>query len=631
MTNPRELLSQHWRFYFNSSHDDWGSDDMMTLRSAVQKYLNDHRESSVDREANNGYARKTTLLLFLSRLLIFKYCMSVPGSSKSFTSARWALLQVCPHVLYKDMFNALFLKLLNLQHHGELPLSLLIRNVYEDAKDRLVERGCLPKIKDDTRLLLVHDEAQVLGDEFNGSFQSTTSTNSPRPLLFPILHAFRDIGQHQLTLITCGTGLSINTLFWIQSSGSGLKDSSTNFEDDQSKLALDEHLPQEAVDMLFNKFAGRFRPAIAAERVIESNDPGAWKKTIEAAEDRLVSWAHRNIKGNLCYEISRLHDKHNKYKDQLVEAIDSMLGLLMYQRCMFGIHDLVLKEVDPQLVEHAFGRIKIIRGRAVTVMDEPFVSKAAENYFAAIDPYFAREVRKRMGCVLERFMMKVFSETFNTRPLSEWPHQPPISDMCPALVGKVEIVGWREPGLEQGTTHAMMSMEEFMDTHVNHGSTRNNMPVAPFFFPKPKPSGPDLVFFIRIDGARLVPVFVQMKLHQGSSNFSERDWNDALSTVSAAKIEGHAKNFRKYCPDNVYISMIVAYPTKWTDKLPAHSELPKDPSGVQQVVINISDDNFGDIFPQEHVEFIDRLKNARKRSTDDDDSNDEDCSKKKRS
>lgn len=133
---------------------------------------------------------------------------------------------------------------------------------------------------------------------------------------------------------------------------------------------------------------------------------------------------------------------------------------------------------------------------------------------------YKREVRKRMvkstaieqGCVLERFMMKVFSETFNERPLSNWPHQPPISDMCPALVGKVEIVGRREPGLEQGTTHGMMSMEEFMDAHVNHQSTRNNLPVAPFFFPKSKPSGPDLVFFIRIDDDRVVPVFVQVRL-----------------------------------------------------------------------------------------------------------------------
>ena len=149
--------------------------------------------------------------------------------------------------------------------------------------------------------------------------------------------------------------------------------------------------------------------------------------------------------------------------------------------------------------------------------------------------------------------------------------------MCAVLVDMAEIVGWKEPGLEQGMTHAMMSMEEFMEAHVNHGSTCNNMPVAPFFFPKTKPSGPGSVFFIQIDGAQLVPVFVQMKLYEGSSNFSERDWNDALCTVSAPKIEGHAKNFRMYCPDNVYISMIVAYSTKWTDKPPASSELPKDP------------------------------------------------------
>ncbi|KAG0093255.1 hypothetical protein BGZ93_007948 [Podila epicladia] len=131
------------------------------------------------------------------------------------------------------------------------------------------------------------------------------------------------------------------------------------------------------------------------------------------------------------------------------------------------------------------------------------------------------------------------------------------------------------------------------------------MPVVAFFFPKSKPSGPDLVFFIRINGARLVPVFVQMKLHQGSSNFSEKHWNDVLSTVSASKIEGHPKTFHKYCPDNVYISMNVSYPTKWTDKLSTSSELPKDSSDVQQVVINISNNNFGAIFSQEHVKFID--------------------------
>ncbi|KAF9090917.1 hypothetical protein BGX27_002117 [Mortierella sp. AM989] len=99
-----ELLSQHWGFYFNASNDDWGSGDMMTLHSTIQKHLDDTKGSFIiDRQANNAYARKITLLLFLSRLLIFKYCLGVPGCAETFTSARWTLLQVCPHVLFNDL------------------------------------------------------------------------------------------------------------------------------------------------------------------------------------------------------------------------------------------------------------------------------------------------------------------------------------------------------------------------------------------------------------------------------------------------------------------------------------------------------------------------------------------------
>ncbi|KAG9064270.1 hypothetical protein KI688_003458 [Linnemannia hyalina] len=532
-----ELLFQHWGFYFNAADDDWGSGDMSTLHSVVQRHLDDTRDSTtVNRQANNAYARKTTMLLFFSRLLIFKYCLNVPGSSETFTSARWALLQVCPHVIFKDIFNKLFRRIVKLRRYGESDLWDVVCDLFDETKQCLIEYGGLPKVDDDTKLLVIHDEAQVL-----------------------------DVGGDTLTLVTCGTGLSINTLFWVQSSGSGTKDSSTNFEhmefpgwtdlesikayisrlrkclmDDESKLALDEHLPQEAVDMLFEKLTGRYRPATLA-----------------------------------------------------------MVDILVAPR-------LVLRQVDPLLVERAFGRIKILHGRAVVVVDEPFVSKAVENYFVATDPYFKKEVRRIMrsstasaqGSVFEQFMMSVFSETFTRRPLSEWPHQPPISKMCPALVGKVEIVGWREPGVEQGTTYKNVSMQEFMDAHVNHQSVQNNKSVAPFFFPKSKPSGPDMLFFITINGCRLVPVFVQMKLHQSSSTFSEKDWNDALSTVSAPKIESHAKDFQ-------------------------------DTSGVQQVVINVSDDNFGEIFPKDHVEF-DRLKNVRKRSAEDDDGYGDDHTKKQR-
>ncbi|KAF9084991.1 hypothetical protein BGX29_002225, partial [Mortierella sp. GBA35] len=376
--------------------------------------------------------------------------------------------------------------------------------------------------------------------------------------------------------------------------------------------------------MLFKRPVGRFRPvSVAIEKIVEGIEQGAWQFAIEGTEDKLVSWTHRNVKGNLCYELRRLHDKCNKYSDQFVESIDNLLILLMFQRCMFGVDKLVLKDAEPRLVERAFGRIKVIQGHAVTALDEPFVSKAVENYYIARDPYFKKEIRRQMrlstsgpdqGSMFEHFMMSVFSETFNMRPLSEWPYRPPISEMCEALVGKVKIIGWRDSGLEQGTTHKNMSWSSSW-TVISTTSQLGPTNLSPrFSSPSPMDSGPDVVFFIRIDGTRAMPVFVQLKLHQKSSSFSENSWKDALSTVSAPKTESHTKDFRKYCPENVYISMIIAYPTKWTSKLLELPDAIIDSSGVQQVVISVGDYNFADIFPKNHVEFIDRLNSAGKRS-----------------
>ncbi|KAG0219493.1 hypothetical protein BGX31_011294 [Mortierella sp. GBA43] len=168
-----------------------------------------------------------------------------------------------------------------------------------------------------------------------------------------------------------------------------------------------------------------------------------------------------------------------------------------------------------------------------------------------------------------------------------------------------------------------MSMGEFMDAHVNNHSTRNNIPVAPFFFPKIKPSGPDMVFFIRINGRKLVPVFVQTKLHQSSASLNKRAWNTALATVSASCIQDHVKDFRNFCPDNIYISMVVAYPMRCSSTLPPVNVPKIDANGVQQIVIRVGDTNFGQIFPKEHVKFIDRLKNTGKRVADDSDNDDD--------
>ncbi|KAF9178381.1 hypothetical protein BGZ51_007824 [Haplosporangium sp. Z 767] len=644
-----ELLSQHWGFYFNASSDDWGSSDMSTLQSDVQNYMvKTQTPNTVDREANNAIAKKMTYLVILSRLLILKYCLNVPGSSETFTSARWTLLQVCSHVLFKDIFGLLFGDVCKLRHYDIGDLMDLVRKVFEETKARLVQHVGMPKFEKGTKLLVVHDEAQILGELFDGSFKSMSPSESPRPLLSPVLHAFRDIGEHQLTLVTCGTGLSINTLYWVQSSGSGLKDTSSTFQyiefpgwtnqesikayisrirsclvDDDSRRTLDERLPQGSIDMMFERLRGRFRPIVAAiERIIEGNGQDTWQVAIKDTEDKLVSWSNRDVKGNLCYELHRLHEKCNKNSEQLQDSVESILGLLLYRRCMFGDEKLELDQAMPELVERAFGRIKVVGRHVMTVLDEPFVMKAVENYFSAKDPYFRKEIQRRMqlsdsasdhGNTWEYMMMSVFSETFKERPLSEWPHEPPISEMCAALVGDIEIVGWKELGLEQGTSFKHMSMEEFMDAHINHKSMRNNKAVAPFFFPKPQLSGPDMVFYIQVKG-RLFPVFVQLKLRQ---DFSAKEWKDALSTVSAEKIESHAKEFLKYCPEKTYISMIVAYPAKWASKLQSRPDIKFESDGIRQVVINIGDRNFDKIFPKKHVEFIDRLKNSGKRPVED--------------
>ncbi|KAI9234797.1 MAG: hypothetical protein BYD32DRAFT_464032 [Podila humilis] len=85
----------------------------MALHSTVQKHLNDTRDSlTADRQLNNAFARKITLLLFLSRLLIFKYY---------------------------DLFNELFRKLRRLVDHHDRYLSDYVSDAFEDVKDALLD------------------------------------------------------------------------------------------------------------------------------------------------------------------------------------------------------------------------------------------------------------------------------------------------------------------------------------------------------------------------------------------------------------------------------------------------------------------------------------------------------------
>ncbi|KAF8923290.1 hypothetical protein BGZ47_004878, partial [Haplosporangium gracile] len=157
----------------------------------------------------------------------------------------------------------------------------------------------------ETKLRLVVDEAQIFGDKGSMLFQSSFTEDDLRPMLSPILNGLRKAGdEKELTIIYCGTGLSIRTLHWALSSGEGVKEyGSSTFpyiefpgwrdpdsvqafinrmkewlQDDVSKRMVDALIPPAAVVMLHKRLTGRFRPIVAAiEGIIKTGVPDTWE------------------------------------------------------------------------------------------------------------------------------------------------------------------------------------------------------------------------------------------------------------------------------------------------------------------------------------------------------------------
>ena len=549
----------------------------------------------------------------------------------------------------------------------ELDLMGAVRSEFQATRHLLEEhgrQGGLPSFSNRDRLLVVHDEAQILGDRWNGRF-SSIFVEGDRPLLSPILSGFRKISANNLTLITFGTGLSIYTLDWTRSAGSinkstrPLTGKNCGFEymefpgwtgresieayvaglrcllpTEDARQALDRLLPSEAIHAITERLVGRFRPAVTAiEKTIARSEPDGWKGALDDTEARLVSYDYRSEPGNLCHEIVCLE---NKYRDNLsileeLQTVEEVLGLLLFQRHMFGADRLVFEEAVPELVERAFGRIKIIDGTARTVLDEPFVLKAAENYFRMRDPDFVKTMKSWVqqsdraqahGYAWELMMMSVLIEVFETRAFSDWPHELLITSQCAKLTDKAMIVGLDEQRLQRGISHEHISMEDFMEAHAKNNSLRQGQPVPPFFFPKAKPSGPDIVFYIRVKD-NLFPVFVQLKLRQV---LTTKGAKSAPKTVSAPMIEAHVEDLDRFCPtDKTYISMIIAYPATVAAKLPPRPDFaynlrprpdPK-PECLKQVKVIIDKSNINKIFPQSHVDFLDGIKGPMKRQAED--------------
>ncbi|KAI9240571.1 MAG: hypothetical protein BYD32DRAFT_458743 [Podila humilis] len=191
---------------------------------------------------NTAFARNMTLILFLSRILVLKYCLQVPDCRRTFSSASWAIFQVCPH-MFQDVFMELFRKLYDQLKERTISVSVMEsvgRDELLSVRENLVAHG-YPNFSGGTKLRLVVDEAQILSDKGSELFRSSFTETDLRPMLSPVLNGFRKAGdQRELTIIYCGTGLSIRTLHWALSSGEGVKE------------ARSETFPYELVALPYN-------------------------------------------------------------------------------------------------------------------------------------------------------------------------------------------------------------------------------------------------------------------------------------------------------------------------------------------------------------------------------------------
>lgn len=175
-----------------------------------------------------------------------------------------------------------------------------------------------PNFSSESKLRLVIDEAQILSDKNPTSFASSSSERDPRPMLSPVLQAFQLSGtRYELTIIYCGTGMSIWSPFLAMGYGSDIKECGseifpsfefpgwTNPDSIQSYIGrVKEQLPDDEmrrmVDTLIppKRLTGRFRPIVTAiESIIET---GKWETAIDNTETMITTWKDRDRRRNMC-------------------------------------------------------------------------------------------------------------------------------------------------------------------------------------------------------------------------------------------------------------------------------------------------------------------------------------------
>ncbi|KAF8924661.1 hypothetical protein BGZ58_001574 [Dissophora ornata] len=619
-----EMLSKNWGFYFNGSTTDRGSQDLarfLELVHRTKRYGNRDFESNIHILA---------LGLVLSRVIILEQCLNIA----------------------EHLFALLFMSIADVIHRHSIDISLMgsfVRTRFSEFRQRLLKLTLsTPSQHVGYKILLVVDEAQNFGKMDFGAFPSegqvaaSSFDDYQRPVLSPLVHGFYQIsGDHShFCVVTCGTGLCILDMNWLEDSAPVTKGYTENLgpftdfqgwesleqvqiyrdlvrrslPDEQARRIFDTRVPGEAVSELFARLRGRFRPIVSAiERMIcARNGQSDWKKAIQDTEETLISIDRQfQGKGNIPYDIDRMLHHVATHPSQYAkyQRIQTVLELFVLEHYLHG-NPVILNAQEAPLVEASVG----------TVLDEPFALRATVNYFRKGDPdfhgaicnLFSLESRNdsALGSTWEMAVLPSLVHVFHNKILSETSPVPLDAVRCDSLLNsRATIVGLGEHML--GIDHSGMLLSEFLEAHVENGSRSRNddSQVPAFYYPTETPSGPDVVFVLRFDKRGLCPVFIKLKL---PVFMDSGEVLKAFATVKADAVQHHLgdSKLETFCTvsPKKYLGVVIAYPTE----LPSLEGSFADTS-PQCISLKIDENNIHDLFPEAHVNVLDRLKRVERK------------------
>ncbi|KAF9199838.1 hypothetical protein BGZ49_009999 [Haplosporangium sp. Z 27] len=559
-------------------------------------------------------------------------------------------------------------------------VQILVQERFDELKNKLCSHklyGRSNHIENKYKILIIVDEAQILGDKEHGSYIESkppeAKNDSERPLLSPLMYGLFMVSanDNDFCVIPCGTWLSIYDMRYLSDSASWLRNhpekpipftefdgwgvfanvkryckhicSSLPNKDAKAKFVL--RVPEEAMQELYRRLRGRFRPIVSALELMladqGTNNKEIWKGAIARTREKLESAAlEHNKNGNLCHQIRVMLERVAMYPARYkgFEDIDLTLRMFVCEQYLHG-NPLLLDNLQAPLVEASVGRILKFGNQLKTVLDEPFALQAALNYYDGQDPGFTNTVGfmntvratwnivpgpSVHGSHWELAIMDTLIHIFHNKILSETPlfsTSNPCQDLT--LGTRASIVA--ATCNRRGINHNMMSLEKFLESHIEHGSLSEGQKLPPFYLPAIKPSGPDLVFVLKFEGDVYYPVFVQLKLRHGLSSAQAVH---ALETVQEEAVEGHLNNHPKkqkkpskiyrlseFCTNGKYIGVVVCYPK---DLSSFEGDLIEIVDGtnivndVQQVSLTIDERNIRTLFPKNHMEALDALKGIKR-------------------